>query len=83
MLLLRPFFSRPKLRLFIHDQIFRNQNWDFLFQTKFFETQTEFFLDQILQSRSSPKIGKTLETEKFQNQNDTLYPPSPSSEDVI
>ena len=65
--------------------------------TKFSETKTEtfysrpnflkhkpsFFLDQILQSRSSPKIGKTLETEKFQNQNDTLYPPSPSSEDVI
>ena len=61
MLLLRPFFSRPKLRLFIHDQIFRNQNWDFLFQTKFFETQTELFFRP---NSPKPKLPKNWQNSR-------------------
>ena len=75
---LRPYFLRPKLILFIHGQIFRNQNCDFLSEAKLFEIERnrEFFIwDQIL--RNHPKIGKTLETEKFRNRNDILYHPPP------
>ena len=82
----RPSIPKPKLRLFLRDQIFRNLNFfrrpnslklkPLLFsETKISKTKTEtFFRDQILRKRyrNPPKIGKSCEI-VFK-----YFPPSPS-----
>ena len=50
----------PKPKLFSPDQNFQIQNRD-------------FFLYQIIRNRNPPKIGKSLETEKFRNRNVNLW----------